>query len=38
VLNVVDEDAVDVWYFNGYWPMPCKTTMQNHCKAADACK
>jgi hypothetical protein len=35
-LNVVDEDAVEVRNFNGEWPMPCKTAMQNHYKAANA--
>jgi len=36
VVEIVDEDVVEVRNFNGYWPMPSKAAMQNHCKATNA--
>jgi hypothetical protein len=35
-VDVVDECVVEVRNFNCYRPVPCKATMQNHCKAAHA--
>jgi hypothetical protein len=35
-LNVVGECVVEVRNFNGYWPMPSKAAVQNHCKAGNA--